>query len=60
MKEYPQFMQNDTVNQGFYRVESEGTELEEALNDASQQTSFFNIMKLISTFLKNFWRFMMG
>lgn len=60
MKEYPQFMQNDTVNQTFTRVESEGTELEEALKDATQRTSFFNIMKLISTFLKSFWKFMMG
>lgn len=60
MKEYPQFMQNDTVHQTFYRVESEGTELEEALKDASQQTSFFNIMKLISTFFKHIWKFLMG
>ena len=60
MSDYPQFMQNDTVNQTFYRVQREGTELEEALKDASQQTSFFNIMKLISTFFKNLWKFMMG
>ena len=60
MEEYPQFMQNDTVNQTFTSVHREGTELEEAMKDAVMQTSFFNIMKLISTFFKNIWRFLMG
>ncbi len=60
MNEYPQFMQNDTVHQTFYGVQREGTELEEAMKDVVQQTSFFNIMKLISTFFKSFWKFMMG
>lgn len=60
MKEYPQFMQNDTVHQTFTSVQREGTVLEEAMKDAVQQTSFFNIMKLISTFFKSFWDFMMG
>ncbi len=60
MEEYPQFMQNDTVHQTFYRVERQGTELEEAMRDATFQTSFFNIMKLISTFLKSFMKYMLG
>ena len=60
MKQYPQFMQNDTVHQTFTSVHREGTELEESMKDAVQQTSFFNIMKLISTFFKSFWDFMMG
>lgn len=60
LEEYPQFMQNDTVHQSFYRVERQGTELEEAMKDATQQTSFFNIMKLISTFFKSVWKFLMG
>ena len=60
MKNYPQFMQNDTVNQTFTSVHREGTELEEAMKDAVQMTSFYNVMKLISTFFKSFWEFMMG
>ncbi len=60
MKQYPQFMQNDTVHQTFTSVHREGTELEEAMKDAVQQTSFFNVMKLISTFFKSLWKFLMG
>ncbi len=60
LEEYPQFMQNDTVHQTFYRVERQGNQLEEALRDATMQTSFFNIMKLISTLLKSFMKFMLG
>lgn len=60
MSEYPQFMQNDTVNQTFFRVQREGSMLEEALKDASQQTSFFNIMKLISTLFKSLWNALLG
>jgi hypothetical protein len=60
MEEYPQFMQNDTVHQSFYRVEREGTDIQEAVKDAREQTSFFNIMKLLSLFFQKFWDFMMN
>ncbi len=58
-EQYPQFMQNDTVHQSFYPVTREGTPIEEAIKDATHQTSFLNIMKLLVTFFKEFWSFMM-
>ncbi len=57
---YPQFMQNDTVNQTFSRVRAERTPLEDALWDASHQTSTLNIMKLLIEFFRSFWKFMIG
>ena len=57
---YPQFMQNDIVNQTFSRVAREGTPLQEAAKAASQQTSFLNVMKLMIEFFKSFWDFMMN
>ncbi len=60
MKEYPQFMQNDTANETFLRVGRQGTDLEEALKLASQTKSLLNIMKFITTLFEKFWEFMMG
>lgn len=60
MEQYPQFMQNDTVNQTFISVHREGTELEEAMKDVVQMTSFHNIMKLLTTLFQSFWKFMIG
>lgn len=58
MEEYPQFIQNDTVNQTFYEVQESGSPLQNAANDASQQTSFFNIVKLLSVFFKQLFSFL--
>ncbi len=57
---YPQFMQNDIVNQTFSRVAREGTPLQESIKDATQQTSFLNVMKMMLEFFKSFWDFMMN
>jgi hypothetical protein len=57
---YPQFMQNDVVNQTFSRVAREGTPLQEATKAAVQQTSFLNITKMLIEFFKSFWDFMMN
>ncbi len=50
MPGFPQFLQNDTVNEDFYCVTKTGTPLEEAFKMASMQTSFLNIMKLLTAF----------
>lgn len=61
MSEYPQFMQNDTVNQSFTPVKATlGSEVLDALSTASSQTSFLNVMKLLVAFLDAFWEFMIG
>lgn len=57
---YPQFMQNDITNQTFTRVRPEKTPLEDALWDASHETNFLNITKLLIEFFRSFWKFMIG
>lgn len=60
MSEYPQFMQNDVNNCSFSRVKPTfGNDVLDALSNASNQTSFLNIMKLLSVFFESFWNFMM-
>ena len=61
MPEYPQFMQNDVNNQTFTKVKATlGNDFLDALSNASSQTSFLNIMKLMVAFFESFWKFMMG
>lgn len=57
---YPQFMQNDIVNQTFTKVRPEKTPLEDALWDASHQTNTLNIMRVLIEFFRAFWDFMMN
>ncbi len=59
-KDYPQFMQNDTVNQTFYSVTKEGSDVQEAIKDIQNQGGFLNVMKLLTLFFQKFWDFMMG
>ncbi len=60
MKEYPQFMQNDTVNETFYKVTKQGSDIAEAIKDVQNQGGFLNFMKLLTTFFEKLWDFMMG
>lgn len=61
MEEYPQFMQNDTVNQTFVKVlPLKGTPLENAAAQAAQIPSFMSIMKLFITFFEEFYHWMIG
>ena len=61
MPEYPQFMQNDVNNQTFTKVKPTlGNDVLDALSNASSQTSFLNVMKLLVAFFESFWKFMMG
>jgi hypothetical protein len=61
MSEYPQFMQNDVNNQTFTRVKPTlGNDVLDALSNASERTSFLNVMKLIVAFFESFWDFMMN
>ncbi len=59
-EKYPQFMQNDTVNQTFYNVTKEGSDVDEAIKDFQNQGGFLNFTKMIIEFFKKFWDFMMG
>ncbi len=60
MKEYPQFMQNDTVNETFYRVTKQGTDIQESIKDFQNQGGFLNFMKMLTTFFEKFWVLLMG
>lgn len=51
-EQYPQFLQNDVVNQRFTPVKGYSTELERAWDLAKISTSFYNIIRLIFTLLK--------
>ena len=46
MEEYPQFLQNDIVNQTFSPVEPEGT-VEDDFNDLTEVFSFYELAKFI-------------
>ncbi len=59
-EKYPQFMQNDTVNQTFYDVTKEGSDVDEAIKDFQNQGGFLNFTKMIIEFFKKFWSFMMA
>lgn len=48
MEKYPQFLQNDTVNQSFRPVTAEKNELSDAFEMLKQSTSFLNFVKLIA------------
>ncbi len=61
MEEYPQFMQNDTVNQTFVEVlPLRGTHLENVAAQAIQMPSFMSFMKLFVTFFEEFYHWMVG
>lgn len=61
MEEYPQFMQNDTVNQTFVEVlPLRGTHLENVAAQAVQMPSFMSFMKLFVTFFEEFYNWMIG
>ena len=49
MEEYPQFMQNDTVNQTFHAVTPEKGEPADSLDALIRSTSFYNFVKLVMT-----------
>ena len=52
MEQYPQFMQNDTINQTFVEVlPIDGTPIENAANQAFNMPSFMSFTKLLITFL---------
>ncbi len=59
MEEYPQFMQNDTVNQTFVEVlPLRGSHLENVAAQAVQLPSFMNVMKLFVAFFEEFYHWM--
>ncbi len=58
MEEYPQFLQNDTVNERFFPVTEEGSRLEEAIKDAQNMTSFYTVNKLLLTLFDLFFGWM--
>ena len=61
MEEYPQFMQNDTVNQTFHEVlPLKASALENAFAQAQQIPSFINVMKLFVTFFDGFLAWFFG
>ena len=61
MEEYPQFMQNDTVNQTFHEVlPLRGTHLQNVAAQAVQMPSFMSVMKLFVTFFEEFFNWMVG
>jgi hypothetical protein len=61
MEEYPQFMQNDTVNQTFHEVlPLRGTHLQNVAAQAIQMPSFMSFMKLFVTFFEEFYHWMVG
>ena len=51
MEEYPQFMQNDTVNQTFCAVTPEKGEPADSLDAFIRSASFYNFVKLVMTFV---------
>ena len=61
MEEYPQFMQNDTVNQTFHEVlPLRGTHLQNVAAQTFQMPSFMSFMKLFVTFFEEFYHWMVG
>ncbi len=52
MPEYPQFMQNDTINQTFHPVAELSNPIEDSFNMAEMIPSFLNVVKLITVVLK--------
>ena len=55
-EEYPQFLQNDTVNKALTPVTAPKSELEESIYSVIYSTSLLNIVKLINIFVKLFVR----
>ena len=55
-EEYPQFLQNDTVNKTLTPVTEPKSELEESINSAIYSTSLLNIVKLLNIVVKLFVR----
>ena len=55
-EEYPQFLQNDTVNKTLTPVTAPKSELEESIYSVIYSTSLLNIVKLINIFVKLFVR----
>jgi hypothetical protein len=52
MPEYPQFMQNDTINQTFVPVAELSSPIEDAFNMMKAIPSFLNFVKLVATVLE--------
>ncbi len=52
MEEYPQFIQNDTINQTFHPVAELSSPIEDSFNMAKAIPSFLNVVKLITVVLK--------
>ena len=51
-KDYPQFLQNDTVNKTFTPVTAPQGNITDAFNLAKNSTSFLNIMRLVFTVIQ--------
>ena len=61
MEEYPQFMQNDTVNETFAEVlPLRGSDLFNTAAQAIQTPSFLSFTKLFIAFFKEFFNWMVG
>ncbi len=61
MEEYPQFMQNDTVNQTFMKVlPLRGSDLLNTATLAFQMPSFLSFMKLFIAFFEEFFNWLVG
>ncbi len=54
MEEYPQFMQNDTINQTFHPVAELSSPVEDSFNMLETIPSFLNFVKLITVVIKTF------
>ena len=52
MEEYPQFMQNDTINQTFVPVAELTNPIEDAFNMMQTIPSFLNFVKLVTVVLE--------
>lgn len=52
MEEYPQFMQNDTINQTFYPVAELSNPIEDSFNMLETIPSFLNFAKLVTVVLE--------
>ncbi|MGN1315945.1 MAG: hypothetical protein ACI4VW_02690 [Acutalibacteraceae bacterium] len=61
MEEYPQFMQNDTVNETFLEVlPLRGSDLFNTAAQAIQMPSFLSFTKLFIAFFEEFFKWMVG
>ena len=60
LKEYPQFIENDTVHESFIPVTREGTPIQEAFKDAREMTSFLTVTQLIITLFEEFFKWFLG